>query len=143
MNMSGKKISAIEAVLMTNSDICDLYEKRGVLREDLREVFYLAEKGIQNVEELEWSAYNYDLLWKVFIEEASKGFFTEDELKEGKVIANLFGAVEMYKKFFDKAAAHSMDHHIPPALYCSVCNKMLRRERDCVHPCSKCHSEVS
>lgn len=35
-------LDAIEKVLLTNADICALYESRGVSREDLREVFRLA-----------------------------------------------------------------------------------------------------
>lgn len=38
-------VHAIENVLMFNRDICDLYEKRGVSRDDLREVFRLATLG--------------------------------------------------------------------------------------------------
>ena len=43
--MTPEKIHAIEQVLLVNADLCDLYEKRGVSRDDLREVFRLATKA--------------------------------------------------------------------------------------------------
>lgn len=41
--LTSNSIHAIEQVLLVNSDLCDLYEKRGVTRQDLREVLRLAE----------------------------------------------------------------------------------------------------
>jgi hypothetical protein len=43
-SMSIKSIRAIELVLLVNTDICELYEKRGVTRDDLRFIFDLAIK---------------------------------------------------------------------------------------------------
>jgi hypothetical protein len=43
--MTPEKIHATEQVLLVNSDLCDLYEKRGVPRDDLLEVFRLATKA--------------------------------------------------------------------------------------------------
>lgn len=43
--MTPEEIHAIEQVLLVNSDICDLYEKRGVSRDALRHVFQLARKS--------------------------------------------------------------------------------------------------
>jgi hypothetical protein len=40
--MNIKQLRAIEQVLLMNNDICKLYEKRGVTREELRTVFTLA-----------------------------------------------------------------------------------------------------
>lgn len=40
MNIS--QLRAIEQVLLINNDICEIYEKRGVTREELRTVFALA-----------------------------------------------------------------------------------------------------
>ena len=42
--MTAAEIQAIEQVLLVNSDICALYEKRGVSRDDLREVFMIAKR---------------------------------------------------------------------------------------------------
>ena len=42
--MNIKNIRAIEQVLLMNNDICELYEKYGVSRDDLRAVFVLAIK---------------------------------------------------------------------------------------------------
>jgi predicted NUDIX family phosphoesterase len=42
--MNIKNIRAIEHVLLMNNDICELYEERGVSRDDLRAVFVLAIK---------------------------------------------------------------------------------------------------
>lgn len=41
--MTAQAIHAIEQVLLVNADICELYEKRGVTRQDLREVLRMAE----------------------------------------------------------------------------------------------------
>jgi hypothetical protein len=43
--LSPASVHAIEQVMLVNSDICELYEKRGVSRDDLREVFRLAEEA--------------------------------------------------------------------------------------------------
>jgi len=40
--MTKEKLHAISQVLLVNRDICELYEKRGVSREDMMEVFRLA-----------------------------------------------------------------------------------------------------
>jgi len=40
--MTERKIYAVEQVLLVNRDISDLYEQRGVTREELREIFRLA-----------------------------------------------------------------------------------------------------
>ena len=41
--MTAQAIHAIEQVLLVNDDICKLYEKRGVTRQDLREVLRMAQ----------------------------------------------------------------------------------------------------
>lgn len=43
--MTPEAIHAIEMVLMFNNDICELYEKRGISRDDMRELFRLATLG--------------------------------------------------------------------------------------------------
>ena len=45
--MTEKEIFATEQVLLVNGDICDLYEKRGVSRPDMREIFRLARVGLE------------------------------------------------------------------------------------------------
>jgi len=45
--MTEKEIFATEEVLMVNADISALYEKRGVPRADMREVFRLARVGLE------------------------------------------------------------------------------------------------
>jgi hypothetical protein len=42
--MTVEAICAIEKVLLGNADLCGLYERRGVSRDDLRVVFELAQK---------------------------------------------------------------------------------------------------
>ena len=53
--MNTSQLRAIEQVLLMNNDICKLYEKRGVTREELRTVFALAAgriwKDLEDVEE--------------------------------------------------------------------------------------------
>ena len=48
--MNKKEIHAIEQVLMVNSDICTLYERRGVSRSDVREIFRLATEAVEDKE---------------------------------------------------------------------------------------------
>lgn len=48
--MTAGKLHAIEMVMMFNADIAGLLEKRGVSRDDLREVFKLARVGHETVE---------------------------------------------------------------------------------------------
>lgn len=49
LKVSADAIHAIEQVLLVNNDISQLYEKRGVAREDLREIFRLAEETARGV----------------------------------------------------------------------------------------------
>lgn len=44
--MTAKKVHAIEQVLLFNADLCLGYERRGVTRDDLREVFRIAERAV-------------------------------------------------------------------------------------------------
>jgi hypothetical protein len=46
--LTKESIRAIEQVLLVNADISALYEKRGVSRDDLREVFRLAEMSAEH-----------------------------------------------------------------------------------------------
>lgn len=43
--LSPATIKAISEVILVNDDICTLFEKRGVTREEMMEVFRLAEVG--------------------------------------------------------------------------------------------------
>lgn len=51
MNIS--QLRAIEQVLLMNNDICKLYEKRGITREELRTVFVLAAGRIKPWKDVE------------------------------------------------------------------------------------------
>lgn len=42
--MTVEAIVVIEKVLLGNADLCGLYERRGVTRDELREVFRLAQE---------------------------------------------------------------------------------------------------
>lgn len=50
--LTQESIKAIEQVLLVNADISALYEKRGVSREDLREVFRLAGQNAADSKEI-------------------------------------------------------------------------------------------
>lgn len=49
--LTAASIQAIAKVLLTNADICELYEKRGVTREEVKLVFILAEEQLHGSSE--------------------------------------------------------------------------------------------